>query len=248
MSNPEQRKAETLTEFCEPFFLEVGQLIRSSQYGGERDANSVRNRLKNRLDLLDEDASKASATLAGDYHRIEPVLAFFADDVIMTSSLPFSSQWAGPILLASHNRVKVVDGKQRFFLELDATLREPESQAAQRLAIFQTCLGLGFTGIHTKNPDKLSSYSAQILQKLDAHVYNHNAGTPICSTAYEVDKQEIFKPVVDDQELFRPVREEVLVIGASCVALVLASVVCYVAFYFNAIDQIQGLLKPIIGE
>jgi type IV/VI secretion system ImpK/VasF family protein len=236
-SNPDRSTPISLTDLCEPFFLEVGKVIRSTaENGGEREAYRVRDRLLKQLELLRERAEQESASLKADYDRIEPVLAYFADDVINASTLPFASQWVGEMLLASDPHINVRNGREQFFHELAGALREPESRVAQRLAIFQTCLGLGFAGIHFNSSDKLRAFSEEILDKLDAHVRSQKADEPMCPEAYEKD----------DRELFRPVRERVMAIGLLCFALVLATLVSYFWLFFAARQEIANVLGEII--
>lgn len=231
----------TLTELCEPFFLEVCGVIRSTEKGGDRQAWEVHDRLKRKLDALLEQAKNDYAWLAEDYRYIEPVLAYFADVVIQDSKLPYARQWEGQLLLANAPRISSKTGRQEFFDLLAATLCKSGNRAAQQLAIFQTCLGLGFGGAYHDNPAKLRQLSDEILQTLE-----RNAETDprrgkrrerICNEAYEHTQME---------ELCRPMAEKIWVIGIICCALLLATVVAYVSIYIDARDEIQRALGGII--
>ena len=191
-----------------------------------------------RLDELKKSVGEQSATLADDYQRIEPVLAYFADDMIMASTLPFATKWTDSMLLASEARIGgVADGRARFFLELDATLREVvKAKAAPRLAIYQTCLGLGFGGVHRDNPARLREYSDQILQQLDIRTGNRRVEDRVCGEAYEHTQTD---------QLCNPIAEKIWAIGIICGALVLAALIAYFWICFDAKNQITDVLGAI---
>src|ERR1017187_10128484 len=223
----------TLIEFCEPFFLEVGNVLRR-QVDSVGDAWKVRNQLKLYLDDLYESAKKRnSASLLTDYQRIEPVLAFFADDVINASTLPFADKWKETMLLASDVRIGIKDGRIRFFQELDATLNGG-AMAAQRLAVFQSCLGLGFGGVHRGNTDKLRDYADRILQQLEFRLTS--AQDRVCAEAYEYTQAE---------RLCNPITQRFWAIGIVCGGLILATLITYCWICHDASGQIARVLGEI---
>jgi type IV/VI secretion system ImpK/VasF family protein len=227
----------TLTELCEPFFLDVAELMRSAEEGLVRNASSVRRQLMDRLNELRHTAADQNmASLRDDYERIRPDLAYFADDVINNSTLPFAAEWMDNRLLATEPDINVRDGRERFFHDLDATMQEAPSMASQRLAVFQNCLGLGFAGIHRENTDMLQQYAGNILRRLDAHVASQRLDERICPRAYEKDAKTLYVPV----------RERIVLIGVICVVLFLAVLVTYVGFYVWGQAQIEDILKPIL--
>jgi type VI protein secretion system component VasF len=222
----------SLSEFCEPFFLEVCEVLRTTYGGISADAYPVRDRLKKALDGLLEESGKYPG-LEREYARTEWVLAVFADGVIAESTLPFAKLWRGEVLLASDPRIGIKDGMARFFLELDATLRASPSEAAERLAIFETCLGLGFGGIHRDDPNKLRAYSEQILQRLDFPSRTRGEEERMCPAAYKYTQTD---------KLFEPVMEKLMAIGIICGALLLATVVAYIVVYLQGRHTISGAL------
>ena len=199
----------SLTALCEPFFCDICTIIKEGKSSKANAALTVRARLIARLDQLYAEANDGSANLANNYDQVERILAFFGDDVIMNAGLPYSDGWRHQMLLASHIRINNVAGNVQFFDYLESALKEPPAQASQILAIYLTCLGLGFAGIHRSNPDQLRNYSNQILQRLDANVANVNSTEPICPDLYDDDR----KVKADIRDLFKPVREKVMVIG-----------------------------------
>lgn len=232
-SSIQKHSTPPLSEFCEPFFLEVSEVLRSGYAGFSGEPWPVRDRLKKCLDHLQEDVNKKYPALEREYSRIEWVLAVFADGVIALSTLPFAKLWQGPVLLASEPRINIKNGMEKFFQELDATLREPPSDAAERLAIFEACLGLGFGGIHFNNLTQLRTYSEQILQRLNFPTRGRGADERICPEAYEYTQTD---------ELFKPVTEKLLAIGIVCGALLLAVVVAYVCVYLDGRGKINDAL------
>ncbi len=229
----------TLSEFVEPFFIEVGEVLRANYTGISAEPWPVRDRLKKRLDGLLEDSSRKYPWLEREYARIEWVLAVFADVVIADSTLPFARLWQGQVLLASDPRINIVDGRSRFFLELDAALRAAPAEAAERLAVFQTCLGLGFGGIHRDNPNQLRGYSEQILQRLSFPAGGREKEERMCPAAYKYTQTD---------RLFEPVIEKLMAIGIICGALLLATVIAYIWICVSAKHDIAAALNPLLGR
>ena len=248
----------TLIELCEPFFLDVADLIRSTEGDGERgpgaparpegglpargsdprrnEAFRVRRQLIDRLNALRGTAAEQNVTsLRDDYEAVRPILAFFADDVIMTSSLPFASEWREDLLLAAEPDIDVRDGLKRFFDELDAALADRRTENRQRLVIFQQCLGLGFAGIYRDSPDRLRQYSGDVLRVLDATLASSRLDK-ISPQAYERD----------ERELFRPVRERVVFITVLCVCLMATAFLVYIGAYLLSQHQIRDTIGDIL--
>lgn len=228
----------TLIEVCEPFFSEVCNLIRRASYGGSGDSiHRERDRLMGMLSSVRATAEEGGARLWADYGRIEPVLAYFADDVIMNSPLSFADDWRGSYLLASDERINVRDGQERFFMELDATMKEAPTESAERLAVFHQCLGLGFCGIHRQDPDRLRQYSEEALRRLDTHGQSGTADERVCEEAY----------VVDQREFFRPVAEKVMAMAVLLVALMAIVVVGYLGTAYAVRAQLRTALDPVLA-
>lgn len=220
----------SLSEFCEPFFLEVCAILRSPYSGVSAEPWPVRDRLKKQLDALLEQSSKIPG-LDREYTRIEWVLAVFADIVILDSTLPFAKLWTNQVQLASDPRINIKTGRATFFEELGKTLSGMPVDT-ERLAIFQTCLGLGFGGIYRDDPAKLRAYSEQILQRLESPAKRGNADL-ICPEAYEHTQTK---------KLFEPVMEKLLAIAIVCGAVLLAIPVAYIWSCLLARQNIEEVL------
>ena len=94
-------------------------------------------------------------------------LIFFIDNIIFESQLSFSKDW--PRLAYKRNEMA---GDEKFFVLLDEELRERSTtpSLAERLAVYYTCLGLGFTGWHAGEPDVLRRYMRQLEPRVRAMV------------------------------------------------------------------------------
>lgn len=176
----------TLAEICEPLFQYVCRLNRVGRKGGRVDYGAVRAELKG---IFADIRAKAEATpgMAGPYNEAEQVLVFFTDSMILNSKLP--PGWK-PI---SHERGEL-GFEEKFWDLLEDTLKDPSDGATQRLGVFYTCIGLGFTGLYTGQPDymrrKMLELSARMRGQIDA-----DQAARICPESYEnVDSRNLTLP------------------------------------------------------
>ena len=133
----------TLPELCEPLFQYVSRLSRLSRMGHSMEMGQVRSDIKRILEEMKAGAS-GTAELISKYEKVELPLIFFVDFMIKESKLSFATEW----LELGRERNELA-GDEKFFDLLDADLADPSDAANQRLVIYYTCLGLGFTGIYT---------------------------------------------------------------------------------------------------
>jgi type VI secretion system protein ImpK len=150
----------TLAEVCEPLFQYVCLLNRSARTAEAYGQRQVRAQLEAIFADM-QSKSRAGRDLAAQYDRTEPVLVFFADFLIRQSALDFASDWQN---LAADRGEQ--DGDEKFFDLLDETLRDPTPAATERLGIFYTCLGLGFTGWYAGQPEILRKRMRQVAARL----------------------------------------------------------------------------------
>jgi type VI protein secretion system component VasF len=101
--------------------------------------------------------------LSEQYRLIEAPLLFFVDSMIAESSLPFAEEWNRNRMAFERNELA---GDEKFFDLLDQTLADPSEQATERLAVFFTCLGLGFTGWYAGNKDYIQRKAMEISARL----------------------------------------------------------------------------------
>src|ERR1700712_167366 len=131
----------TLLELCDPLFKYVCFLNRSERKGAAIDPAQADSDLET---ILAEIKSKAAgqANLADQFEKVEMPLIFFADNVIATMPTQLGELYQR----LAYKRDRVA-GDTDFCDELEHTLAEPESVSSnERLAVFYTALGLGFTG------------------------------------------------------------------------------------------------------
>src|SRR6185295_4922356 len=155
----------TLLELCEPLFQYVCRLNRSARKGVRPELSVVRTEIKT---ILADMKSKAASdrSLVTQYDKIELPLVFFVDFMVKECAGSAARQWQD---LGAER--KELAGDERFFDLLDETLKEPGEAAAERLAIFYVCMGLGFTGWYTGQPEflrrKMLEISARIRAMMD---------------------------------------------------------------------------------
>jgi type IV/VI secretion system ImpK/VasF family protein len=181
-----------LIEACEPFFQHVCYLNRLAREGGPSDPGQCEAQLEAELARIRQDC-KTSRELSSVYNdKVEWALIAFADFTIRESKFPFASRWRG---LGPKRNNLVLD--EQFFQLLDETLQETPSEAnRQRLSVFYACLGLGFTGMYTGQPDELQRKLRPKMKEL----YARMGGTArqeedyLCAEAYEhTDKRVLHR-------------------------------------------------------
>ena len=179
----------TLLELFEPMFQYICRLNRSARKGGGiYNQSQVRGEINAIL-------ADMKALASGDPHlimqceKVELPVIFFADSLIKTSRLSFALDWQD----IAHDR-KELAGEDRFFELLDETLADKSEAATERLAVFYTCMGLGFTGWYTGQPVDLRRKMLEMAARLRGTV-DSNLQTHICPAAYEnVNTVDLTKP------------------------------------------------------
>src|SRR3954452_13016010 len=129
-----------LLQACEPLFQYVCRVSRSVRKRAALDVRDVRAEVKALFVEL-RNRCNADPALAGQYERIELPLLFFVDFIFKTMP-DFGEAWQE---LAFEHDPPELAGDEKFFDLLDETLADRSDAATQRVAVFYTCLGLGFT-------------------------------------------------------------------------------------------------------
>lgn len=221
-----------LLELCEPLFQYICRLNRSGRKGGSYEPARVRSEIQV---LFDEMRSKAAgeANLVSQYEKVEMPLIFFVDFMIKESALSFARQWQE--LAYEHNELA---GDEKFFDLLDETLADPSQAATERLGVFYTCIGLGFTGWYTGQPEFLRKKQLEISARVRG-MMDVDEAARICPEAYEN---------VDTSDLVQPPGTKLVAIF---VALIGMTIVVFVAnfFLFRTADKdLQAALQKIIDR
>lgn len=220
----------TLLELCEPFFQFVCRLNRSARKGVKFEPAAVRADLKALLGDLRERGSTTPG-LAEQFDRVELVLMCFADFMIKESRLDFAGKWQD----LAHERNETA-GDEAFFDALDETLADTSDKASERLSIFYTCIGLGFTGFYAGQPEylrkKMTEISARIRTMIDKDDSNK-----ICPEAYEH---------TSTADLIEPPGRSLIGIGVALAGLVVALIALNVFMYRTASSELTNAMQRII--
>ena len=233
----------TLLELSEPLFQYMCRMSRSARKGVRVEPATVRNEVKA---ILGDMRSRAMAdrALVSQYEKIELVYLFFVDFMVRDCLGPAAKGWQE---LAAER--KELAGDERFFDMLDETLKEPGEAAAERLVIYYVCIGLGFTGWYTGQPEFLRKKMLEISSRI-RHVMDADQVARICPEAYEN---------VNTSNLVEPPGRRLVGVGIVVVGLLLVVFAANVSLYLHskrrmtaALDQIvetvRGTPAPQTGE
>ncbi len=85
-------------------------------------------------------------------------------------------------------------GDEKFFDLLEETLKDSSPAATERLGVFYTCLGLGFTGWYAGQPEYLRKKMREIKARLDGGARDADA-RKICPESYDnVNTIDLIEP------------------------------------------------------
>ena len=220
----------SLLVVCEPIFQYVCRLNRSARKGGQIDPVSVRNSI---LTIMEE-AEKTAGTdpdLMAQYEKVKMPLLFFIDYMIKESSLPFADTWEEIAREYGEHA-----GDEKFYDLLDETLEENNPAANERLSVFYTCLGLGFTGFYTGQPEylrrKMTEISGRIRQMMDI-----DETIPLCPEAYEN---------VDTSNLIEPPAKKLVGIGILMVGMIIVVFIVNITMFLQSKGELGDSLDSII--
>ena len=151
----------TLAETVEPLFQFVCRLNRLARKGSTTDAGHARAEAQAILERMRSTAA-SDVRLSDQYSRVEKPLVFFLDSMIQESALPWAGQWQ-PLSIELWDQRGYAD---RFFAMLEEELADPSPAASERLGIYYTCLGLGFTGFGTREAGEIRRLMLQIQSRI----------------------------------------------------------------------------------
>jgi len=224
----------TLLELCEPLFLYICRLNRSARKGGAVQYDQVRAEVEAIFKQMHERAA-AEPRLITQYEKIERPLTFFVDSIIAESDLPFAKEW--------HRNRRAYDfgelaGDDRFWELLDETLEDRSPEATERLAVFYTCIGLGFTGFYAGQSEYLRNKMLQISARLQG-IMDSDVEKRICPEAYEH---------VDTSNLFEPPGVKLMGIGLVLVGLSLVLFVTNIFLFRWTSEELVGALEKVLAH
>jgi len=180
----------TILELCEPLFRKVCLLNRLGRKGGgSLDYEPLRLEIEELFSQARQ-VSQEDAELRLQWQKLELPLIFFVDSMISESGLALAPVW-------NRNRIayerKELAGDEKFFDELDETLKDPSDEATQRLQVFYTCIGLGFAGWYAGQPEYLRGKMLDISQRIRSAMETDKSAR-ICPEAYQnVDIRDLIQ-------------------------------------------------------
>jgi type IV/VI secretion system ImpK/VasF family protein len=220
----------TLLELCEPLFQYICRLNRSVRAGAMLEPATIRAEIKSLLDGM-RAKSAADAALRTQFEKIELVLIFFVDYMVKESRSNVGQDWQE----IAYERNELA-GDEKFFDLLDETLADPGPAASERLAVFYNCMGLGFTGWYTGQPEylrkKMDECRARIGDQLESPEVSR-----VCPEAYEH---------VDTSDLIEPPGRSLVGITIALVGLIVVLVVANIYVYQNGRRELENVLQRII--
>jgi len=151
----------TLLDIYEDLFQYVCVVNRTGRLLVSADHGLVCTQIEQLLNEISRE-SESDAVLREQVKQLELPVLFFIDEMIRKSKLSFAAQWKQ---LAWDRNQRA--GAQKFFELLEQTLADQSEPASERLAIFYICLGLGFTGIHDRQPERLRAFMDRIAPRIE---------------------------------------------------------------------------------
>jgi len=189
--------------------------------------------------LFEDMMSKAAsdARLSQQARKIELPLIFFVDSMISESSLPFAAEWNQNRL--AYDRQELA-GDEKFFDLLDEALKERDTDenAAERLAVFYICIGLGFTGIYLKQPELLRKTMLGIAPRI-RHLVENDQSARICPETYDG---------VDTRNLVQPPSSRMFLVGLVFACFTLAVLISYFVMYRQASKNLNNSIEEVLRQ
>ena len=183
----------TVLELCEPLFKKVCLLNRIGREGASLSSTIELEKLRLEIKELFADLEKTANSqpgLGAQWQKLELPLIFFVDSMIAECGLAVSSAWHHARL--AYER-KELAGDEKFFDLLDETLNDLSEEATERLKIFYTCLGLGFSGWYAGQPEYLRGKMLDISHRIRPAM-DTDQSTRICPEAYiGVDTRDLIQ-------------------------------------------------------
>jgi type IV/VI secretion system ImpK/VasF family protein len=220
-----------LLDLYEDIFQYVCRLNRAAKTPAHPDFARVRSEIK---DLLERPvrSTASDVRLSNQVKRLELPVLFFIDNLICTSRLKFAPQWAEKRLASERNELA---GDERFFDLLEQDLTDTSEEAAERLAVYYVCLGLGFTGMHVTQPEKIRSYMDQIFPRVRQWI-DSDPRTKINEEAYRY---------TDSRVLTEPPSKRILLVAVIFLFVSLSVLIVYYALYAKAVHDVTDSVNVI---
>lgn len=221
-----------LLDLYEDLFQYICRLNRASKAEGQLEYARVRSEIETILSEITRNAS-SDVRLLNQVKKLELPIVFFVDNVLCTSRLKFASLWAEDrMAVRRHNELA---GDERFFDFLEQDLTDTSEEAAERLAVFYVCFGLGFMGMYQGRPDQIRKYVEQIFPRIRQWM-DVDPKTKISEEAYRC---------TDTRVLTEPPSNKIVLVALVFVFLALASLAIYYGLYASASRQLSASIDQI---
>jgi len=221
-----------LLDLYEDLFQYICRLNRASKAEGQLEYARVRSEIETILSEITRNAS-SDVRLLNQVKKLELPIVFFVDNVLCTSRLKFASMWAEDrMAVRRHNELA---GDERFFDFLEQDLTDTSEEAAERLAVFYVCFGLGFMGMYQGRPDQIRKYVEQIFPRIRQWM-DVDPKTKISEEAYRC---------TDTRVLTEPPSNKIVLVALVFVFLALASLAIYYGLYASASRQLSASIDQI---
>ncbi|HEY1790311.1 MAG TPA: DotU family type IV/VI secretion system protein [Verrucomicrobiae bacterium] len=223
-----------LLELYEGLFQYICRLNRAAKGQTHPDYSRVRSEIKGIFEDINRNAISDPA-LSSQAKQLEQPMIFFVDNMIATSRLNFASQWASKRLAAERNELA---GDERFFVDfLEKDMVNTSPEAAERLAVYYVCMGLGFSGMYQGQPDQIRRYMDQIFPRIRQWLDSERS--KITEQAYLC---------TDTRELTEPPNDKIALLVVASLFLILCVVaICY-GLYYKASSDLTDSVNQIIRQ
>ena len=222
-----------LLELYEDLFQYACRLNRAAKTPAHPEYSRVRAEVKELLEQALRNAA-ADVRLLNQSQSLELAMIFFVDNLICTSRLKFAAQWAESRLAKERNELS---GDEKFFDLLDLDLKDTSEEAAERLAVYYVCLGLGVTGIFQNDPERIRRYMDGIFPRVRQWIDN-DPNTKISEEAYKY---------TDTRILTEPPGNKIVLVALAFVFVSLSVLVIYYALYGRAVGVLSVSVDSIVN-
>jgi len=220
-----------LLKLCDPLFQYTCKLNRSAAKGCTLTLEKVVDDIKRLFDDMDANAVK-EPDLYAEYQGVRLPLLFFTDFMIRESTLNIRSDWV-PMAYEENE----LAGDEKFFDLLEADLADPTDGALERLLVYFTCLGLGFSGVYFDQPENIQQLMARIAVRISRFM-DADQRSGLCPQAYDY---------TDTRDLTQSTGTKVVGIGIVLIALIIVLIVTYFGLFSWATLEMRETISEIGG-
>ena len=119
-----------------------------------------------------------------------------------------------------------------------AVIAESGEDAAERLAVFYICIGLGFTGIYFKQPEFLRKTMLSIAPRI-RHLIEADQNAKVCPEAYEG---------ADTRNLIEPPGSRMVLMAIIFLGFTLAVLISYFVMYRQSSKNLDSSIKEVLTQ